>query len=278
MKCLPVSDGRSRGNPVLFLVLAAGVVLVLSATYRLLRRNFYTDTAGPEKRMRGTFNSFGLNRFLNLGETGSYISLEISLLTRNKRPRQGLIMVPFFLIYFGIFISKDANFRNPFILLIFMTMLIGIGASMYGQFMFSWESSYFDAIMARKNNFLKYVKAKYYILCSLSVLVFIPVSVYFFFTRLVDLFLLTSFLMFIMGVNSFIIMYFGTLNDGRLDLAKGRFFNYQGINGSQFILTFVFTLLPVAIYMIFQYLINDVAGELAVAIPGILLSFSITGG
>ena len=182
-----------------------------------------------------------------------------------------LVMIPFFLFYFLFMISRDNNIQNHFTSLLIVTMLTGIGASMYGQFLFSWESTYFDCIMARKNNFINYVKAKYYLSIGLSLVSFVPIVIFFSLTGIIKVYLICSILFFIMGVNSFIIMFFGTFNDGRIDLGKNRLFNYQGLKGSQFIVTFLYMLLPLGIFSLFNYLFNALTGEIALALPGLIL-------
>lgn len=258
-----------HGNSFVFAILLLTITLVIYATYRLLYLNFYIDGIRSERERKGLFGLSRRGPYRRFGDTGRYLSLEISLLVRNKRPRQMLIIVPVFLAYFLFTMLKTNNFHDQFFLLMMVTMLTGIGASMYGQFMFSWESSYFDCIMARKNNFMNYVKAKYYFMSGLSLITFIPLIIVFSVTKLIDPFLACSVLLFITGVNSFIIMFFATFNDGRIDLTKNRMFNYQGVGSNQFILTAVFMLLPVGIYTLFKKLINPAAGELALAVPGI---------
>jgi len=259
-----------EGKLMLFGALLAAIILIIYVTNRLLSRNFYIDEIKSNKKLKTSFISIGINKIRGFGEIGRYLSLEINLLTRNKRPRQMLVMVPVFVVYFLFMISNDKNLQNNFPYMLIVTMLIGMGASMYGQFMFSWESSYFDCIMARKNNFINYVKAKYYLLSGLSLIVFVPLLIFFSLTKRIDIYLLCSILFFIMGVNSFIIMFFGAFNDGRIDLSKSRLFNYQGIKGTQFVLTSLFMLLPLGIYSLFNYLFNPVAGELAIALPGVI--------
>ena len=153
-------------------------------------------------------------------------------------------------------------------------LLTGMAASIYGQFLFSWESTYFDSIMARKNNFLNYVKAKYYLLSGLATVIFIPLLILFSYTKRVDIFLLTSAFFFMTGVNSFIILFFGTFNNGRLDLSSSSFFNYQGVRGNQYLSSLIFMLLPLGIYSLFFYLFNSTVGKLAILLPGIFFTFS----
>jgi hypothetical protein len=259
-----------HGNLILFGALCVGIVLVIYAVSLLLLKNFYIDEIKSKKRQKASSWSFDFDTFKRFGEIGRYLSLEVSLLSRNKRPRQMLVMLPIFLAYFLFIFSTDKNLQSPFFLMLILTMLTGIGASMYGQFLFSWESSYFDCIMSRKNNFVNYVKAKYYLLSLLSVTTFIPLLIFFTLTKRIDILLLCSILLFIIGVNNFIFMFFGTFNNGRIDLGRSQFFNYQGVKGNQFLLSFLFMLLPTGLYSVFDYFINATAGKLAIAIPGLM--------
>ncbi len=269
---LSVSFGKYilAGNPVLLVTLPLAILLTIYATSRLLSRNFYIDGIQSKKERKTFFALIGENQFKRFGEIGRYLSLEISLLLRNKRPRQMMVMVPVIIIYFMFIISNSKDPFGPFFNLIVVTSLIGYGANNYGQFIFSWESSYFDSIMARKNNFANYVKAKYYLLSALSILSFIPLFIFFGYMQTIDPYLICSVLIFTIGVNSFIILFFSTFNDGRMDLSKSRFFNYKGIKGNQFLISLIFIFLPVGIFSLFKYYFNPIAGELAIAIPGLL--------
>jgi len=272
MSGLSVSFGKYilAGNPVLFVTLPLVITGIIYATSRLLSRNFYIDEIKSANKRKTYFSSLGELQFKRFGEIGRYLSLEISLLIRNKRPRQIMVMIPIIILYFMFIISNSKHPYGPFFNLITVTMLIGFGAINYGQFIFSWESSYFDSIMARKNNFINYVKAKFYLLSALSILSFIPIFIFFLNTQSIDPYLICSVLIFAIGVNSFIIMLLSTFNDGRMDLSRSRFFNYQGIKGNQYLLTFLLLLLPAGIFSLFKYYFNPVIGELAIAIPGLV--------
>jgi hypothetical protein len=263
----------TAGNPVLAVILIGSLITLRQINLRLLSSQFYLDSAGSSKMIRGAFNSFGLNRIIHLGETSTYLSLEISLMTRNKRPRQSLVMIPFLVLYLIFLFSKTGTLQQqPLAMLLFGVAVISAGASMYGQFIFSWESTYFDFIMARKINFPKYVKAKYYLMCTLSIAVFIPVAIFFQVREVFSLTLISAFLLYILGVNNFIILFFGTLNDGRIDLSKSRFFNFQGVSGSQFLLNILTMFPPLIIFKLVESALGTFAGELAIALPGIVFT------
>jgi len=263
-----------EANPVVIAAMIMANGLIIYITGQLLFRNFYIDGIKVKNASGGFSAFFSLNHFKSMGEIGRYLSLEISLLMRNKRPRQMFTMLPLVIVYFAFMGSSGKEFQNPIFGMLIVTLLTGMGSIIYGQFLFSWESTYFDSIMARKNNFLNYVKAKYYLLSGLATVIVIPLLILFSFTKRVDIFLLIAAFFFMTGVNSFIILFFGTFNNGRLDLSSSSFFNYQGIRGNQYLSSLIFMLLPLGIYGLFNYLFNSTVGKLAILLPGILLTFS----
>lgn len=263
-----------HGNTLSPVVLLFPIIILICITRRLLLSNFYIDEISLKKELRFTSGIFGFDSLGKFGEIGRYLSLEINLLLRNKRPRQTLIMLPVMVAYFVFVTSRGTHAPSQLMLCLVVSMVTGFGVVMYGQFIFSWESIYFDGIMARKINFINYVKAKYYFMIALSLILFIPVFITFLFTGRIDVVLLFSVLLFTLGVTCFIILFFGVFNDGRLDLSRSQSFNYQGVKGHHYALSFIFTLLPIGIYLLIKYLVGDTIGKLIVAIIGIIFIIS----
>jgi hypothetical protein len=232
--------------------------------------NFYLDGSLKQKQKSDYPALRGFNLLNRFGDTGRYILLEVQLLLRNKRPRQALMMLPIIIIYLIFIFTRDKNLGGPFNTIFVSAILLGFGQLIYGQFLFSWESTYYDGIMARKLIIEKYLFAKYCILIFLSVITAIPLSIVFIHLKLVDPILLVALLLFNLGVVPFVILYIGTFNDARIDLAKKQMFNYQGIRGTQFITSFVFMLLPLGIYALFNYISGYWGALLALLIPGLL--------
>jgi hypothetical protein len=254
-----------RGHLAFFEALI--ITILWRSIHRLLLRNFYIDNIETKKKSR-ILTILRMDKSDQFNEVSRLILLEINLLLRNRRPRQTLLMLPIFVVYFSMM-----GFKNPhqgFMPLFLTTFTIGIGASIYGQFLFSWESSYFDGIMTRKNNLVNYVKAKYYLMSALALIVFAMLFTIFSVTGKFDRVLLFSVLLFTLGVMSFIIIFAATFNDGRIDLNKSQFFNYQGVKGNQFLLSFLMMSLPIGFYSLFKFLFNDTTGKLVIVIPGLL--------
>jgi hypothetical protein len=263
----------AEGRPLPFLVAVGLIIAVIWLIHRLLYRHLRVDLSGTRYRLRATGTSFA-GRFSRLGATGRYMSLELSMLLRNKRSRKTLLMVPFFMVYAIIFFLIDDAIQGTFFTILITTMFLGLGSMSYGQLLFSWESSHFDGIMARKNDFIAYVKAKYYLQVLITLIAFVPLAVVTSVSGKMSLFLLTALMLFNLGPNSLLIMLLATLNDARIDLDAGTFMNYQGVKGSQFAMTFLFVLIPVGIYELVCFLANENTAIISLATLGIIFIVS----
>jgi hypothetical protein len=268
----PVSIAAGRrlleGNLFLSLPLLASILIVITLTRRILLTGFYTDEVATLREWKFTTRITGLDSFNQAGEIKRNVWLEINLLIRNKRPRQILGLAPFYLIYF-IVILTDRKMGTGYYFML-LSFLLGFLPALYGQFVFSWESSFFDGIMARKGNFVRYVKAKYYLMCSMILISFIPFYIVLTLTSRIDTLLFLSLGIFTAGMTCFLIMLLGVYNDGRIDLGKSSLFNYQGVRASQFVLSLLFILLPFGLFELFKFFFNEAVGKLAIALPGLL--------
>lgn len=269
-----VGYALAEGHPLPFLVVAGMIAAAILMIRRLLHRYLRVDLAGRRYRLRATGASFS-GRFSRLGDTGRYMSLELSMLLRNKRSRNTMLMVPFFMVYAVVYFLFIDEKQSAFFTIIIATMLLGLGSMSYGQLIFSWESAFFDGIMARKNDFVAYVRAKYYLQVLISLITFIVLAVVVSFSGKMSLFLLAALMLFNLGPNSLLTMLLATLNDARIDLDAGTFMNYQGMKGSQFAMTFLFVLIPVGIYKLVSLAVNETASIIILASLGIIfIAFS----
>jgi hypothetical protein len=268
VKDMSIAVGKSILQINIFIVLTITVLLVfvIIISFRLLKSNFYIDTATTRTDNKAML---GMDKLSAWGEMGSYLLLEINLYMRNKRPRQSLLSFFFIMIYslfFGLKeITKGGNMGFFFIFL-----CIGCGNSIYGQFMFSWESTYFDGLMARKMNFKRYVLNKYYVMCALSTLALLVFIITFLIKGKVNPFTLVSFHLFTIGFICFAVMWFATFNSGRIDLSKSQMFNYQGIKGSHFLLSFFIMLVPFGLFLLLKYLTNEHVAATVFSLIGLL--------
>jgi hypothetical protein len=277
---VPVSDfsrtlgfSLTEGRLIAFIIPLGLIALVVSLMYRLLHQFLRVDHGNARPAFKHAGKAFS-GRFARLGDTGRYMSLETAMLARNRRSRNTMLMVPFFILYAIVYYLFHDEETGRFTDMIFTTMFMGLGAMSYGQLLFSWESTYFDGIMARKQNFLNYLKAKYYLQVLITLLLYFPVAALVMISGRMSIFLVTALMLFLAGPNTCLAMVLATYNDGKVDLNAGTFMNYQGIKGSQFIMTFLFVMIPMAIFKLTGLVVGETGSTIVIASLGIIFILS----
>lgn len=238
------------GGPVLALALLVATCLLFGLTCRLLKDHLH-DEAPSEKGSTARSQSL-LGRLSDLGPVGRLMALEIKLAIRNKRPRQILWsaltfaaagLVNFILLARGS--SDDFTFYH-----IFWGLFLTSGFVLnYGQFMFGWESLYFDGHLARPVHFRHLLWAKLLLLqisCPILALVSLPFLLIFAPELLVAYSVL---LLYNLGFSSACMLFFATMNRKRLYIAPSSFFNQQGTS-LHHLLAIIPLLAPPAILML----------------------------
>jgi hypothetical protein len=159
-------------------------------------------------------------------------------------------------LLYGLIFYPNPEFYGQNEWLIFVGIFMTGGITLiYGQYILSWESSYFDGILSHIDDFYMYFKAKYnlLVLATLACLI-ITLPYAYFGTRILLINIMAA--LFNMGVSSVFVLYMSTNNKKRLDLSKGAAFNYQGVSATQFLISFPVMLIPLIIYLPFWALGN----------------------
>ena len=223
------------GGPVLALALLAATCLLFGLTCRLLKDHLH-DEAPSEKGFTTRSQSL-LDRLASLGPVGQLMALEIKLAIRNKRPRQILWSALMFsaagLINFILLTRGSSDSVVPTTTLtfyhIFWGFLLTSGFVVnYGQFMFGWESLYFDGHLARPVQFHHLLWAKLLLMqisCPVLALVCLPFLLIFASELLVTY---SVFLLYNIGFSTACMLFFATMNRKRLYISPSSFFNQQG--------------------------------------------------
>ncbi len=255
-------------KPVWILIPLFILIIAYTVNYKSLLSKLYPEE--NVKFKKGSKKTISEIKYLKqFGTIGELILLEIKLFLRNKRPKSSLIFLPVFLLYGFIFYTQD-EYMNM------MGMLIFIGAFMtgpvlmiYGQYLLSWESSYFDGILTHIDDFHQYFRAKYYIMVGSSLAAYI-VTIPYVYYGIEILIINTATMLFNVGVGPLFVLLMSTNNKKRLDLSKGAAFNYQGISATQFLMSFPILLMPLLVYLPFWAFGQSMAGIVAIGIIGIV--------
>ena len=141
----------------LFVILPVVIFAIIFLNKNLLKKSFYYTT--EDKNNSWSFkshNNLCTNNTvkLNIG----YSMLEIKMITRNKRLLSFFLMSIGILTLFYFFINELKG--NDYEVLFIYTMFSGFLGYMFAQYLFSWESSFFDLINLTPFDVIMYVKAK----------------------------------------------------------------------------------------------------------------------
>ncbi len=247
-------------------------LLLLIASYSL---NYYylKSRLYPEEIIRKKKNQhdhISEFRYLkSLGITGDLLSLELKLLWRNKRTRSVVKMLPLFVLY-GLFLYPFEEYRQMTPLLIFVGVFMSGGMMInYANYVFGWESNYFDNILSSPIDIKKYVAVKLRLVLLICTFCFIITIPYVFFDRVIFFINFVTYL-YNIGLLSFLLLFMATYNKKRIDLSKGAAFNYQGIGASNWLAMVPAFLLPIFIYLPFRYFFNNITGIAAIGVLGLI--------
>ncbi|MEX2595547.1 MAG: DUF5687 family protein, partial [Salibacteraceae bacterium] len=205
-------------HPFLALIPVLLLGLVYGVNYRYLRANMYLSRLAKDKRSEVSYVGNGLlSRF---GLIGRLAELEFKFIWRNKRPKSVLLMTILFLAY-GLIVFPNPEYDGNYLMYtIFSIIITGMFLMNYGQYLLGWEGSHFDHILTRNVSFYDYYMSKFLLFAMVSAAAMILSIPYVYFGSEILLVVFCLFL-FNLGINSHIIMFFGSLNPKKIDLSQG---------------------------------------------------------
>jgi len=226
-------------------------LLLYVLNYKFLRAHTYPEEMAVRQTTSVTGNDIAfLNRF---GVMGKLIALELKLMWRHKRSKSLIYMSVFFLLY-GLVFYRNEAYQDGFVMYIFVGIVMtGMLVFNYGQFVPSWQSGHFDALLTKRISPYQFYQAKFWLFVPIIAVSFLMTLPYGLFGIKILLINLAAFL-FNIGINIFVVFYFSVLNKSRIDLSKSAAFNYQGVGASKFVMMLPLLLLPMLIYAPFGYM------------------------
>jgi hypothetical protein len=230
--------------PVLALVPLLLGIIMYYLNFLYLKQNLYLEELGSHKaaKYKSSTEYPLLSRF---GVVGDLAANELKLVLRNKRSRSALIMGLFFMLY-GLIFYPNPVYGESWKVFVGMFMT-GIFIINYGQFMFAWQASHFDGLLVSKISFTDFLKAKYLLFTIVSTGFFLLTIPYVYFGWRTLMIHLIMYLWNI-GINTTMVLFFANRNYKRIDLSKGAAFNWEGVSGNQWILSFPLIFAPYVIY------------------------------
>ncbi|MFW5756920.1 MAG: DUF5687 family protein, partial [Tangfeifania sp.] len=257
-------------NPLAVIIFPVlmGMFYFLNQKYILNR--FYLDELTKKKKQSSTHDFSWLSR---VGEYGKMLSLEVKMITRNKRPRTSAIMSVLFLLY-GLLLYKDYDNDFPETLIVFGGMFMtGIFSMTYGQFFPAWHSRYYPFLMAQNVKMKQILQSAFFLMAATNLIFYLLSLGYMFITPKV-IYIHLSVMLYNVGVNSFVIFALGLNNKKAIDLDTRAMFNYQGMGATQWLIAFPILFGPMAVYGIMALVFGKVTAYLilgGLGLTGIIL-------
>ncbi|MDQ1168115.1 MULTISPECIES: DUF5687 family protein [unclassified Flavobacterium] len=244
------------------------VLIVLHAfTFKYFKKNLYLDAGLSVKQdIASTENLTWLNQF---GTLGTFLKNDIKLIKRNKRSKTTIFMSFLFLFYGLIFF---ANSHQPAVMHIFAGIFVSGGfLFVFGQFVPSWDSSYYQLLMTQNVPYRGYITSKWWLIVIATFISTILASFYLFYGWEVYLTIVVG-AIYNIGVNSHLVLLGGAFTKTPIDLsnAGGAFGDKKAFNVNAMLLSLPKILLPLALYSIGLYLNNKNLGLGLVAGAGVL--------
>ena len=213
-----------------------------------------------------TENYSWLNQF---GSLGTFLKNDIRLLRRNKRSKTTLVMSFLFLFYGLLFFTNPTQPK-------FMGIFAGIFVSggflfTFGQFVPSWDSSYYQLMMSQNIKYSDYLKSKWLLVVIATVISTFLASFYILISWHTYLLVVVG-AIYNIGVNSHLVLLGGAFVKTPIDLTKtkGAFGDKQAFNLKTMLIAIPKLVLPVLLYVLGKSLFSENIGLIFVAAAGIV--------
>lgn len=237
-------------------------------TFHYFKNNLYLDAGlSTKNKIAKTEDLTWLNQF---GTLGTFLKNDIKLIKRNKRSKTTVIMSVVFLFY-GLLFFKANGLYNP-VMHIFAGIFVSGGFLFtFGQFVPSWDSSYYQLMMTQNIPYKGYLSSKWWLIVIATFISTILASFYLYFGWQVYLTIVVG-AIYNIGVNSHLVLLAGAYTKTPIDLdsTKGAFGDKKAFNINTMLISLPKLLLPLALYWIGSKIMNPNFGLAMVAVAGLI--------
>ncbi|HEY9185068.1 MAG TPA: DUF5687 family protein [Salegentibacter sp.] len=241
--------GRLLDYVVAMPYLAVIPVVVLVVLYKWNQQNleskFYLDAGLKGNKITNDTRDFQWTR--KLGSIAPFLQLDLKLIWRNKRPKTTIYM-SLLLVGYGLFFYPNDVYHDWDSFYVFIGIFMtGIFMINFGQFVPSWDASYYPMIMSQNIPLKQYLASKAGLISfSVVVLAILTTPYVYFGWNILMINMVCA--VYNIGVNIPILLYAGSFNKKRIDLDKSPFMNYQGTGATQWLVSLPLMALPVLLY------------------------------
>ena len=244
------------------------IVLYLSAFYYFKSRMYLDGGLATKQKEAKTENLDWLNRF---GYLGTFLKNDIKLIRRNKRSKTSVITSFFFLFYGLLFLTNSLDVYNNPVWKIFAGIFVTGGFLFtFGQYVPSWDSSYYPLMMSQNIKYKDYLNSKWYLIIIATLLSTILGTFYIYWGWEAYAAIVAGGV-YNLGINSYLVLLGGAYVKTPIDLTSNKkaFGDKQAFNAKTLLLTIPKMFFPMLIYW-GGSIVNPETGYLAVAAVGVL--------
>ncbi len=220
-----------EGRAWVFLLLLLLIAGMQPLARKGLESGFYS--LGSQGGARAATSGYLGKLFHKIPHWGPLWDFEWKLITRNKRSRQNFLQAPLMIplvLYFVIYSPAGSlTAMTPFIL-----MAIGSYGFVHLQYVFSWESRFFDFVATRDLDFKSLIRAKYVFYALLATLQFLLLTPFVLIFKPEVYPFLAGVFLYAIGPVYCMLFYAGLGNSTRIDPNQRAFFNFEGTSGTLF--------------------------------------------
>lgn len=257
-------------NPITATIPWLLVIFLFIISFKYFKKNLFLDAGLSQKKSDAVTEELTwLNRF---GSIAVFLKNDIKLIKRNKRSRTAVLMGVFFIFYGFLFVTGAIEAYDGPVWKIFAGLFVTGGFLFsFGQYVPSWDSSYYQLMMSQNIKYRDYLRAKWYLLVIATTVTTFIASFYLYFGWEAYLAIVTA-AIFNIGANGHLVLLSGAYTRSPIDLAsnKNAFGDKQAFNVKTLLLSLPKIGLPMLLYAIGHYTINPTAGYIFVAATGLL--------
>jgi hypothetical protein len=240
------------------------------STFKFFKSNLYLDAGLALKQSDATTENF--TWLDKLGSVSTFIKNDIRLIKRNKRAKTSVLMSFIFLFYGLLFFTGSIEaYDNPFMKVFAGIFISGGFLFTFGQFVPSWDSSYYPLMMTQNITYKDYLSSKWWLIIIATVVSTLLSSFYLYFGWEAYLAIVAC-AVFNMGINSHLVLLGGAFIKTPIDLttSKGAFGDKKAFNAKTFLISLPKMLLPIALYSLGHFFFSPLYGYLFIVLAGII--------
>jgi len=245
------------------------LVIVASIAFKYFLARLYLDAGLAKKVSEASGGDLGwVDRF---GKQSTFLKNDIRLILRNKRSKTTVFMSAIFLFYGLLFFTGMVEaYEGPFWRMFAAVFVSGGFLFSFGQFVPSWDSSYYPLMMTQNIAYKDYLKSKWLLVVigtAVSAVLCIP---YLYFGWEVLAAIVVG-AIFNMGINAHLVLLGGAYIKTPIDLQSGKkaFGDKSSFNLKTLLVSLPKMLGPMALYAIGHFTLGPVSGFALVAIAGL---------